>query len=51
MRERGATHLKPPFRCRTMMDNECNILSNMSKAEFREFRALMIEMVLHTGKL
>ena len=50
MRERGAKHLKPPFR-RTMMDNECNILSNMSKAEFREFRALMIEMVLHTGKL
>ena len=33
----------------TMIDNECNILNNMSKAEFREFRSLMIEMVLHTG--
>jgi hypothetical protein len=32
-----------------MIDNECNILNNMSKAEFREFRSLMIEMVLHTG--
>ena len=32
-----------------MMDNECNILSNMSKTEFREFRSLMVEMVLHTG--
>ena len=36
--------------CRTMTDNECYILGNMSKSEFREFRALMIEMVLHTGK-
>ena len=34
---------------RTMVDNECNILSNMSRADFREFRSLMIEMVLHTG--
>jgi len=33
---------------RTMIDNECNILNNMSKQEFREFRSLMIEMVLHT---
>jgi len=33
---------------RTMVDNECNILSNMSRADFREFRSLMIEMVLHT---
>ena len=32
-----------------MIDNECNILSNMSKTEFREFRSLMVEMVLHTG--
>eukprot|EP00090_Calanus_glacialis_P007040 TRINITY_DN15506_c0_g1_i6.p1 TRINITY_DN15506_c0_g1~~TRINITY_DN15506_c0_g1_i6.p1 ORF type:complete len:696 (-),score=189.23 TRINITY_DN15506_c0_g1_i6:354-2441(-) len=32
----------------TMIDNDCNILNNMSKAEFREFRSLMIEMVLHT---
>ena len=31
-----------------MMDNDCNILANMNKAEFREFRSLMIEMVLHT---
>ena len=36
---------------RTMIDNECNILSNMSKTEFREFRSLMVEMVLHTGDL
>ena len=33
-----------------MSENECNILNNMNKAEFREFRSLMIEMVLHTGK-
>jgi len=33
---------------RTMLDNECFILGNMTKAEFREFRSLMIEMVLHT---
>ena len=37
------------FLSRTMIDNECNILSNMSKTEFREFRSLMVEMVLHTG--
>ena len=35
---------------RTMLDNECNILLNMSKPDFREFRSLMIEMVLHTGQ-
>ena len=35
---------------RTMLDNDCNILGNMSKTDFREFRALMIEMVLHTGE-
>ena len=34
-----------------MIDNECNILSNMSKTEFREFRSLMVEMVLHTGEM
>ena len=34
---------------RTMVDNECNILQNMSKAEYKQFRQLMIEMVLHTG--
>ena len=39
------------FLVRTMIDNECNILSNMSKTEFREFRSLMVEMVLHTGDL
>ena len=32
-----------------MIDNECNILQNMSKAEYKNFRSLMIEMVLHTG--
>ena len=35
---------------RTMQDNDCFILGNMSMAEFREFRSLMIEMVLHTGE-
>ena len=34
-----------------MIDNDCNILSNMSKTDFRECRNLVIEMVLHTGKL
>ena len=34
-----------------MQDNDCFILGNMSMAEFREFRSLMIEMVLHTGEL
>merc|ERR1719483_267696 len=33
---------------RTMMENDCNIFGNMSKTEYREFRSLMIEMVLHT---
>ena len=33
-----------------MQDNDCFILGNMSMAEFREFRSLMIEMVLHTGE-
>ena len=31
------------------MENECNILSNMPRADFREFRGLVIDMVLHTG--
>ena len=35
---------------RTMVDNECNILSNFSKFEFQVLRNLMIEMVLGTGK-
>ena len=33
---------------RTMVDNECNILSNFSKFEFHKLRSLMIEMVLGT---
>ena len=33
---------------RTMVDNECNILTNMSRSDFRECRGLVIEMVLHT---
>jgi hypothetical protein len=43
------TKVQGSFVCRTMTDNECYILGNMSKSEFREFRALIIEMVLHTG--
>ena len=31
-----------------MADNDLHILNNMSKTDFREFRSLMIEMVLHT---
>ena len=34
---------------RTMIDNDCNILQNMNKQEYKQFRSLMIEMVLHTG--
>ena len=34
---------------RTMLDNDCNILGNLTKAEYKEFRTLMIDMVLHTG--
>ena len=36
---------------RTMIDHECNILNNMSRTEFREFRSLMVEMVLATGEM
>ena len=32
-----------------MMDNDCNILSNLSKFEFQTLRSLLIEMVLGTG--
>ena len=39
------------FNFRTMIDNECNILQNMSKSEYKQFRSLMIEMVLHTGMI
>jgi calcium/calmodulin-dependent 3',5'-cyclic nucleotide phosphodiesterase len=31
-----------------MQEQDCNIFSHMQKAEFREFRNLCIEMVLHT---
>ena len=33
---------------RTIQKNDCNIFTNMSRSEFRQFRALCIEMVLHT---
>ena len=33
---------------RTMIDNECNILQNLSKQEYKQFRSLMVELVLHT---
>ena len=33
-----------------MIDNDCNILNNMSKTDFRECRSLVIDMVLHTGE-
>lgn len=31
-----------------MRDEECNILQNLSREEFREFRTLVIDMVLAT---
>jgi hypothetical protein len=31
-----------------MKDDECNILQNLSREEFREFRTLVIDMVLAT---
>jgi hypothetical protein len=31
-----------------MKDEECNILQNLSREEFREFRTLVIDMVLAT---
>jgi len=33
---------------RVMRDDECNILQNLSREEFREFRTLVIDMVLAT---
>lgn len=33
---------------RVMRDEECNILQNLSRDEFREFRTLVIDMVLAT---
>jgi len=32
----------------TMIENDCNIMNNMSKSDFRDCRSLVIEMVLHT---
>ena len=29
-------------------ENDCNIFSNMTKTDFRDFRNLIIDMVLHT---
>ena len=31
-----------------IQEHDCNIFSHMQKTEFREFRNLCIEMVLHT---
>jgi histidyl-tRNA synthetase len=36
------------FFFRTVQIQDCNIFTNMQKGEFRQFRALCIEMVLHT---
>lgn len=33
-----------------MIENDCNIMNNMSKSDFRDCRSLVIEMVLHTGQ-
>ncbi|CAK1602762.1 unnamed protein product [Parnassius mnemosyne] len=39
-------HISSAFRL--MRDEECNILQNLSRDEFREFRTLVIDMVLAT---
>ncbi|XP_044744067.1 calcium/calmodulin-dependent 3',5'-cyclic nucleotide phosphodiesterase 1-like isoform X3 [Chrysoperla carnea] len=39
-------HISAAFR--VMKDDECNILQNLSRDEFREFRTLVIDMVLAT---
>ncbi|GFG39959.1 hypothetical protein Cfor_09016, partial [Coptotermes formosanus] len=39
-------HISASFR--VMRDDECNILQNLSREEFREFRTLVIDMVLAT---
>ncbi|KDR18814.1 Calcium/calmodulin-dependent 3',5'-cyclic nucleotide phosphodiesterase 1C, partial [Zootermopsis nevadensis] len=39
-------HISASFR--VMKDDECNILQNLSREEFREFRTLVIDMVLAT---
>ncbi len=33
---------------RTIQKKDCNVFGNMQKSDFREFRNLIIEMVLHT---
>ena len=33
-----------------MFDNECNILSNLSKHDYHLVRSMLIETVLGTGK-
>lgn len=33
---------------RILKDEDCNILQNLSKEEYREFRTLVIDMVLAT---
>ena len=33
-----------------MFDNECNILSNLSKHDYQQVRSMLIETVLGTGK-
>ena len=39
--------ISPSFR--TMFDNECNILSNLSKHDYQQVRSMLIETVLGTG--
>ena len=36
------------FAFRLLNEHDCNIFANMQKTDFREFRNLIIEMVLHT---
>lgn len=36
------------FIFRILKDDDCNILQNLSKEEYREFRTLVIDMVLAT---
>lgn len=38
----------PFYHSRLIRDEECNILQNLSRDEFREFRTLVIDMVLAT---
>jgi hypothetical protein len=33
---------------RLLAEHDCNIFANMQKTDFREFRNLIIDMVLHT---